>query len=55
LSDASVNRGRNDADAQSVHVVTTRAMELFADIATTRHWLVATSPRSQKGQRHGRV
>jgi nicotinamidase-related amidase len=55
LSDASVNRGRHDADAQSVHVVTTRAMELFADIATTRHWLVATSPRSQKGQRHGRV
>ena len=55
LSDASVSRGRHYADAQSVHVVTTRAMELFADIATTRHWLVATSPRSQKGQRHGRV
>jgi nicotinamidase-related amidase len=55
LNDASVSRGRHDADAQSVHVVTTRAMELFADIATTRRWLVATSPRSPKGQRHGRV
>jgi nicotinamidase-related amidase len=55
LNDASVSRGRHDADAQSVHIVTTRAMELFADIATTRHWLVATSPRSLKGQRHGRV
>jgi nicotinamidase-related amidase len=55
LSDASVCRGRRDADARSVHLVATRAMELFADIATTRHWLVATSPRSLKGQRHGRV
>jgi nicotinamidase-related amidase len=55
LSDASVSRGRRDADAQSVHAVTTRAMELFADVATTRHWLVATAPRSLKGQRHGRV
>jgi nicotinamidase-related amidase len=55
LNDASVSRGRHYADAQSVHVVATRAMELFADIATTRHWLVATSPRSLKGQRHGRV
>jgi nicotinamidase-related amidase len=55
LNDASVSRGRHYADAQSVHVVTTKAMELFADIATTRHWLVATSPRSLKGQRHGRV
>jgi nicotinamidase-related amidase len=55
LNDASVSRGRHDADAQSVHVVTTKAMELFADIATTRHWLVATSPRSLKGQRHGRA
>ncbi len=53
LSDASVGRRRDDADAQSVRVVATR--ELFADIATTRHWLVATSPRSLKGQRHGRV
>jgi nicotinamidase-related amidase len=53
LNDASVSRSRHDADAQSVHVTTTKAMELFADIATTRHWLVATSPRSLKGQRHG--
>jgi nicotinamidase-related amidase len=55
LRDASVSRGRHDTDAQSVHVVTARAMELFADIATTRRWLVATSPRNLKGQRHGRV
>jgi nicotinamidase-related amidase len=55
LNDASVSRSRHDADAQSVHIVTTKAMELFADIATTRNWLVATSPRSLKGQRHGRV
>jgi nicotinamidase-related amidase len=55
LNDASVSRGRRDADARSVHVVTTKAMELFADVATTRHWQVATSPRSFKGQRHGRV
>ena len=55
LNDASVSRCRRDADAQSVHLVATRAMELFADIATTRHWLVATSPRRLKGQLHGRV
>jgi nicotinamidase-related amidase len=56
LSDASVGRDwHDDADAQSVRVVASGAMELFADIATTRHWLVATSPRSLKGQRHGRV
>jgi nicotinamidase-related amidase len=55
LYDASVSRGRRDADARSVHVVTTKAMQLFADIATTRHWLVATSPRVPRGQRHGRV
>lgn len=55
LNDASVSRSRRHADARSVHLVATRAMELFADITTTRHWLVATSPRSLKGQRHGRV
>jgi nicotinamidase-related amidase len=55
LTDASVSRSRHHADAQSVHVVTTKAMELFADITTTRHWLVATSPRRLKGQQHGRV
>jgi nicotinamidase-related amidase len=53
LNDASVSRGRYATDAQAVHIVATRAMELFADIATTRHWLVATSPRRLKGQRHG--
>jgi nicotinamidase-related amidase len=55
LNDASVSRGRRDADARSVHLVATKAMELFADITTTRHWLVATSPRRLKGQLHGRV
>jgi nicotinamidase-related amidase len=53
LSDASVSRGRPDADARAVHVVTTRAIELFADTVTTRDWLVATSPRTPKGHRHG--
>jgi nicotinamidase-related amidase len=53
LSDASASRGRHDADAKSVHVVTTKAIELFADIVTTRHWLAATSPRSPKGHRYG--
>jgi nicotinamidase-related amidase len=55
LSDASVSRARRDADARSVHLVATTAMELFADVTTTRHWLVATSPSRLKGQRHGRV
>ena len=53
LSDASASRGRNAADAGAVHVVTTKAIELFADIATTRHWLVATSPRTLEGHRYG--
>jgi nicotinamidase-related amidase len=53
LSDASVSRGRHDADARAVHVVTTKAIELFADTVTTRDWLVATSPRTPKGHRHG--
>jgi nicotinamidase-related amidase len=55
LSDASESRARRDADARSVHLVATAAMELFADVTATRHWLVATSPRRLKGQRHGRV
>ncbi len=49
LSDASVSRGRPDSDARAVHVVTTKAIELFADIVTTRDWLIATSPRTPKG------
>ena len=53
LSDASVSRGRPDADATAVHAVTTRAIELFADTVTTRDWLVATTPRTPKGHRHG--
>ena len=53
LSDASASRGRNAADAGAVHLVTTKAIELFADIATTRHWLLATSPRTLKGHRYG--
>jgi nicotinamidase-related amidase len=53
LSDASVSRGRPDTDARAVHVVTTRAIELFADNVSTRDWLVATSPRTPKGHRDG--
>jgi nicotinamidase-related amidase len=53
LSDASVSRGRHGADAGAVHVVTTKAIELFADTATTRHWLLATSPRTPRGHRYG--
>ena len=54
LNDASVGR-RQQADAHSIQVLAATAVEMYADIATTRHWLVATSPRSLKGQRHGRV
>jgi nicotinamidase-related amidase len=53
LSDASVSRGRHDTDARAVHAVTTKAIALFADAVTTRDWLVATSPRTSKGHRHG--
>jgi nicotinamidase-related amidase len=53
LSDASASRGRNAADAGAVHLVTTKAIELFADIATTRNWLVATSQRTLEGHRYG--
>ena len=53
LSDASVSRGRHNTDSQAVHILTTKAIELFADTVTTRHWLVATSPRSPKGHRYG--
>jgi nicotinamidase-related amidase len=53
LSDASVSRGRLGTDARTVHAVTTKAIELFADTATTRHWMVATSPRTPKGHRYG--
>ena len=53
LSDASVSRGRHNSDSQAVHTLTTKAIELFADTVTTRHWLVATSPRTPKGHRYG--
>jgi nicotinamidase-related amidase len=53
LSDASVSRARHNTDSQAVHTLTTKAIELFADTVTTRHWLVATSPRSPKGHRYG--
>jgi nicotinamidase-related amidase len=53
LSDASVSRGRRDSDAQEVHILTTKAIELFADTFATRDWLVATSSRIPKGRRYG--
>jgi nicotinamidase-related amidase len=53
LSDASASRSRHNADAAAVHAVATKAIELFADVAHTGHWLVATSQRSLKGHRHG--
>jgi nicotinamidase-related amidase len=52
LSDASVSRGRLGADARAAHVATTKAMELFADVRATRHWLIA-SQRTSKGHRYG--
>ena len=53
LRDASVSRGRHDTDAKDVHILTTKAIELFADAVETRHWLTATSPRNSKGHRYG--
>ena len=53
LSDASASRCRHNADAAAVHVAATRAIELFADVATTGQWLVATSQRPLKGHRYG--
>jgi len=53
LNDASVSRGRLGADARAAHVATTKAMELFADVRATRHWLIATSQRTSKGHRYG--
>jgi nicotinamidase-related amidase len=53
LSDASASSRRQNADAREVHAVATKAIELFADVATTSHWLVATSQRPLKGQRYG--
>jgi nicotinamidase-related amidase len=53
LGDASASRCRPNADAAAVHVVATNAIELFADVANTGHWLVATSQRPLKGHRYG--
>jgi nicotinamidase-related amidase len=53
LSDASVSRARHNANSQAVHNLTTRAIELFAETVSTRHWLVATSPRRSKGHQYG--
>jgi nicotinamidase-related amidase len=53
LTDAAVSRQRRDADAGSVHIVATKAIELFADVATTAHWLVATAQRPLRGHRYG--
>jgi nicotinamidase-related amidase len=53
LGDAAVSRGRPGADARSVHAVTTKAMELFADVRATRRWVIATSPSTTRGHRYG--
>ena len=53
LSDASASRRRSHVDASAVHSIATSAIELFADVATTNHWLVATAPRPLRGHRYG--
>jgi nicotinamidase-related amidase len=53
LSDASASRARPATDAAAVHVLATRAIELFADVANTGQWQVATSQRPLKGHRYG--
>jgi nicotinamidase-related amidase len=53
LSDAAASRCRHHADAAAVHGLATKAIELFADVATTGQWLVATSQRPLKGHRYG--
>ena len=53
LSDASASSARHDADAAAVHLLATNAIELFADVANTSQWLVATSQRPLKGHRYG--
>ena len=44
---------RPNTDAAAVHALATKAIELFADVANTGHWLVATSQRPLKGHRYG--
>jgi nicotinamidase-related amidase len=53
LRDASASRRRTEADARAVHGVTTSAIELFADVTATSHWLIATSQRHSRGRRYG--
>ena len=53
LSDASASRCRRGADSAAVHTVAANAIELFADVASTGQWLVATSQRPLKGHRYG--
>jgi nicotinamidase-related amidase len=53
LGDASASRRRLTANGAEVHFVATQAIELFADVADTGHWLVATSQRPLKGHRYG--
>jgi len=53
LDDASASGRRPHAEACAVHGIATSAIELFADVASTSHWLVATAPRPVKGHRYG--
>jgi nicotinamidase-related amidase len=53
LIDASVGRGWHDTDSQAERILTTKALEFFADCITARRWLAATSPRASKGHRYG--
>ncbi|MBN8988331.1 MAG: isochorismatase family protein [Rhizobiales bacterium] len=53
LGDASASRGRRNSDAAAVHLLATRAIELFADVASTGQWQIATSQRPLKGHRYG--
>jgi nicotinamidase-related amidase len=53
LSDASASRSRSNSNAGEVHVLATKAIELFADVASTNHWRLATSQRPLKGHRYG--
>jgi nicotinamidase-related amidase len=53
ISDASVSRGRPDANARAVHALATEAIQLFADVVATRHWLIATAQRVPEGHSYG--
>jgi nicotinamidase-related amidase len=53
LSDASVSRGRPDANARTVHSLATETIRLFADVVATRHWLMTTARRIPEGHRYG--